>query len=724
MVTPTPAPPVLLSNSAPESRPGRHNRRIGGENWSLIEHPPNVRRKSRVSQIWTHGGEYLNTNRPQEDPRWICDLCNSIISIRGTHGTFNINRHLLNKHGIAVKRIRSEVEEEEEETRSETRSESRSESHSQPRRQQIFSTLIAPVNIDVFRERLVQWIIQCQVPFTAVEQEQFRQLLLCIQPSLDRYLIRSHNTVASWLRDSYQEARESLKFKLSQARSKIHLSFDIWTSPSCSAIIGICSHFVDTQYQLRHALLALKEIEGLHSGERIAEIVGDLIEESAIQANLGVFVGDNASNIDVAVRALVHRFLPDEENEPHSRRSRCLGHIINLAAKAFLLGNDYEAFIDEIDTAERATTRDQANLAAEQAKWRIKGPIGKFHNIVTFIRASPQRRQEFATSIKAIIEQSQSAEDTDLDFSSSLSVILENSTRWNSTFLSIQRGLRLKSCIQLFLLQHSDALNQDLLTEEDWNQLENISKALKPFWEVTMRLQGHAIAGSHGAIWEALPSLDYLLTTIESAKQRLEEEDSHRGRDSINPLLIAYQNAWEKLLKYNNLTDDNHEIYAAATLLNPCCRRRYFSLRWQDESAQYIEPMIAKNRKIWESRYSQNRLQEPQPASESFLDLFMNSSLSQGRTDLDEFDSYTKARPTDLVDWRKHNIFVWWMQCDYSGLRQWALDTLSVPAMSSEIERVFSQAKRLITSDRNRLSNDLVEASICMKHWLDNKTLE
>ena len=44
------------------------------------------------------------------------------------------------------------------------------------------------------------------------------------------------------------------------------------------------------------------------------------------------------------------------------------------------------------------------------------------------------------------------------------------------------------------------------------------------------------------------------------------------------------------------------------------------------------------------------------------------------------------------------------------GLRQWALDTLSVPAMSAEVERVFSQAKRLLTIDRNRLSNEMVEA--------------
>jgi len=50
------------------------------------------------------------------------------------------------------------------------------------------------------------------------------------------------------------------------------------------------------------------------------------------------------------------------------------------------------------------------------------------------------------------------------------------------------------------------------------------------------------------------------------------------------------------------------------------------------------------------------------------------------------------------------------MQCGYPELRQQALDTLSVPGMSAEVERVFSQAKRTLTTDYNELSNEKVEA--------------
>ena len=46
-----------------------------------------------------------------------------------------------------------------------------------------------------------------------------------------------------------------------------------------------------------------------------------------------------------------------------------------------------------------------------------------------------------------------------------------------------------------------------------------------------------------------------------------------------------------------------------------------------------------------------------------------------------------------------------------------ALDLLAIPAMSSEVERVFSSTGLMITDRRNRLKEDIVEAVECMKSW-------
>jgi hypothetical protein len=125
-------------------------------------------------------------------------------------------------------------------------------------------------------------------------------------------------------------------------------------------------------------------------------------------------------------------------------------------------------------------------------------------------------------------------------------VILEN-----SAFLSIQRGLCLKSCIQYFFLRHGDSLPLNKLTEEDWEQLTAIEEVLRPFKEIEKRL-GQAKTGSHGVTWEALPALDYLLTIVERQKRLLEEAQealnvrhNRRNPRRVNPLLICYQNTWE-----------------------------------------------------------------------------------------------------------------------------------------------------------------------------------
>jgi hypothetical protein len=94
-------------------------------------------------------------------------------------------------------------------------------------------------------------------------------------------------------------------------------------------------------------------------------------------------------------------------------------------------------------------------------------------------------------------------------------------------------------------------------------------------------------------IWEALPALEYLLRLMEAGMNALMPTSK---KVNPSPLAICYQNSWQVLSKYNQLTDDTHEIYAAATLLNPSFRKRYFTNKWTDDAEAYIEPMLKKNK--------------------------------------------------------------------------------------------------------------------------------
>jgi hypothetical protein len=67
----------------------------------------------------------------------------------------------------------------------------------------------------------------------------------------------------------------------------------------------------------------------------------------------------------------------------------------------------------------------------------------------------------------------------------------------------------------------------------------------------------------------------------------------------------------------------------------------------------------------------------------------------------------------------KNPIGWWWnRRFEYPVFYRIVMDIFSIPAMSSECERVFSQLRRLITFERTRLGDDTVESDECQKHWL------
>jgi hypothetical protein len=153
--------------------------------------------------------------------------------------------------------------------------------------------------------------VQSQIPYSARNPVAFRDISLDLQPGTEQYLIRSHSTIASWVDEEYQRARQSIKFKLQFSLSRVHFIFDIWASPACGAIIDIYVHLLAPDLCLKHALISLKEMKGAPQGETIAEVVGDLMQWFGLDERLRVFVGDDATSIDTAVRALVRRFKPN-----------------------------------------------------------------------------------------------------------------------------------------------------------------------------------------------------------------------------------------------------------------------------------------------------------------------------------------------------------------------------------------------------------------------------
>jgi hypothetical protein len=81
-------------------------------------------------------------------------------------------------------------------------------------------------------------------------------------------------------------------------------------------------------------------------------------------------------------------------------------------------------------------------------QWRQKGPLGKLHNIVVYIRQSTQQLANFR------------------DLSNGRNLVRDNPTRWNSWYLMISTTTKLKNAINLFCHQYQEN-NDNLLSEKD-----------------------------------------------------------------------------------------------------------------------------------------------------------------------------------------------------------------------------------------------------------------
>jgi len=74
--------------------------------------------------------------------------------------------------------------------------------------------------------------------------------------------------------------------------------------------------------------------------------------------------------------------------DPIKQRLHYIGHILNLAYKAFLFVTDDENLKEDDNSILKATLK-------EIEEWKKKGPLGKLYNFVVFIQRSTQRINKF-----------------------------------------------------------------------------------------------------------------------------------------------------------------------------------------------------------------------------------------------------------------------------------------------------------------------------------------
>ena len=64
-----------------------------------------------------------------------------------------------------------------------------------------------------------------------------------------------------------------MQAQLRQSKSKIHISFDCWTSGNSYSFVAIVAHFLDANLVNQSPVIGLKRLQYSHSIENIAQVM-------------------------------------------------------------------------------------------------------------------------------------------------------------------------------------------------------------------------------------------------------------------------------------------------------------------------------------------------------------------------------------------------------------------------------------------------------------------
>ncbi|QRV99744.1 DNA polymerase [Ceratobasidium sp. AG-Ba] len=250
------------------------------------------------------------------------------------------------------------------------------------------------------------------------------------------------------------------------------------------------------------------------------------------------------------------------------------------------------------------------------------------------------------------------------------------------------------------------------LVKDDQKYIKGLISLFKPL-EVVSDILSRAGIPMLADVLVHFDSLDYEYTTIAADKKQ--------------PLYVhqGAEHAWVVLNKYYLLTDDLH-LYHMSTLLHPSLRRVYVEkAKWEPG---WVDASIALLVAKFEANYKQEASSPTQTTNSGPSSFGYSSYMSQMYSNLIDTNNGNACPVIEFVNGDPVisrskdgepvlcNPLEWWYNQrlggnEHQGLTQMALDVLSMPATSVDVERAFSFVGTIISKRRHNLKPYSIQAT-------------
>ncbi|XP_022823853.1 zinc finger BED domain-containing protein 4-like [Spodoptera litura] len=307
-----------------------------------------------------------------------------------------------------------------------------------------------------------------------------------------------------------------------------------------------------------------------------------------------------------------------------------------------------------------------------------------------------------------------------------LKVFQDCVTRWNSTFYMLDRFLKVKDALSLYI---NDS-EIDLILPEEWKIIECLVDLLKPFEEATRELS----------------SSQTLISSVISIIRMLTQKVSdYLAATPVSPIYHAATTLKAEISgKFSTLLEEDN-LYVIATYLDPRYKNKFFTSVSEERIKEEILKICRNTQDILVSRSISPRVKKmrmtdsmeidtEQPGTSgtrrkscliSDLAKMLDSSSDDESWETPEIVSPDAMLKKELHSFRNkkrislnENPLKWWSvnQCELKLLSQIARKFLSAPPASVPSEQLFSEAGLIYTPLRNRLESEKAAILLFIKY--------
>ena len=484
-------------------------------------------------------------------------------------------------------------------------------------------------------------------------------------------------------------------------------------------------------------------LTGHHTGEYMADVIYDLLEEYGIKEKLFCITTDNAGNNVTLVKELSKLLAVDGISwDWKTHHIPCLAHIINLVVQKFLkalikdLDDSDDLSFDDLDAADIQAAAGNTVVDDGFDPASFGAILGKIRSIAKSIRGSSLRWEIFQQACKSY----------DME---PMTIPLDITIRWNSAYRMLLQGLYLRRPIHRYVddciaKANSDRLKRPWmemqLSNAEWEQAEVLLMFLLPFKRCTARFECNSDQTEIDYVFFAYNTM---YDHIDDVKTKLESGTGIGALPCAQYMLKAIGEMEVVLKKYYQKTAFP-TVYADGMILNPRTKLIIFEdPSWEDASAEEYSNAC---RRRFVEMYDTSKTTSAGPAFPSttspsaaspsvespssstaisgartrkrtasqidpeYHQALLNRSAKRRRNDYDRFIESPNDPdiPSGIGWWKAHYL-------QYKDLAMMARDILAVPASGCAVERQFSISGRMAIWQRNRLSPRVISDAMIYK---------